>query len=75
MGIFFWGGGHENTHVRNAFSWGTMRWLAQDNKMHGDGAFVDTSGREWKGKFYNGQGPGLHTLPVQAESSQPQTEE
>jgi hypothetical protein len=43
--------------------------------MHGDGAFVDTSGREWKGKFYNGQGPGLHTLPVQAESSQPQTEE
>ena len=32
--------------------------------MHGEGIFVDTEGREWKGKFYNGQGPGLHTLHV-----------
>ena len=32
-------------------------------RMHGQGTFVDDTGREWKGKFFNGQGPGLHTLP------------
>lgn len=32
--------------------------------MHGDGVFVDATGRQWKGKFFNGQGPGLHTLPA-----------
>ena len=36
----------------------------ESNKMHGDGMFVDGTGRQWKGKFYNGQGPGLHTLPA-----------
>jgi|LauGreDrversion2_3_1035106.scaffolds.fasta_scaffold313816_1 hypothetical protein len=36
----------------------------ENNKMHGDGMFVDSTGRQWKGKFYNGQGPGLHTLPA-----------
>ncbi|KAJ1493957.1 hypothetical protein T484DRAFT_1928414 [Baffinella frigidus] len=35
-----------------------------DNRMHGAGCFVDPEGREWKGEFYNGQGPGLHTLPL-----------
>jgi len=33
-------------------------------RMHGAGCFVDPEGREWKGEFYNGQGPGLHTLPL-----------
>jgi len=33
-----------------------------ENKMHGDGVFTDKSGREWKGKFYNGSGPGLISM-------------
>uniref|UniRef100_A0A6U4VGE9 MORN repeat-containing protein 5 n=2 Tax=Hemiselmis andersenii TaxID=464988 RepID=A0A6U4VGE9_HEMAN len=41
----------------------------ENNQMHGDGTFVDASAREWKGKFYNGQGPGLHTLPIGEEPS------
>ncbi len=27
--------------------------------MHGQGTFTDTQGVTWKGKFYNGTGPGL----------------
>jgi len=38
--------------------------------MHGDGTFVDESGRQWKGRFYNGQGPGLHTLPANKAPAQ-----
>jgi hypothetical protein len=41
----------------------------ENNKMHGDGMFVDSTGRQWKGKFYNGQGPGLHTLPANKRPS------
>ena len=29
------------------------------NQMHGAGAFTDKQGVAWKGKFYNGSGPGL----------------
>ena len=42
----------------------TVNVIREGNKMHGDGMFVDSVGRQWKGKFYNGQGPGLHTLPA-----------
>jgi hypothetical protein len=38
--------------------------------MHGKGSFVDVDGREWKGEFYNGQGPGLHTLPLKKPSAE-----
>eukprot|EP00327_Prymnesium_parvum_P004740 CAMPEP_0182851412 /NCGR_PEP_ID=MMETSP0006_2-20121128/30615_1 /TAXON_ID=97485 /ORGANISM="Prymnesium parvum, Strain Texoma1" /LENGTH=158 /DNA_ID=CAMNT_0024982085 /DNA_START=332 /DNA_END=808 /DNA_ORIENTATION=- len=31
----------------------------EDNQMHGNGCFTDTQGVEWKGRFYNGTGPGL----------------
>jgi hypothetical protein len=30
-----------------------------ENKMHGDGCFVDTQNEAWRGKFYNNNGPGL----------------
>ena len=34
----------------------------EGRRMHGAGTFTDMEGRHWKGQFYNGQGPGLHTL-------------
>jgi hypothetical protein len=33
-----------------------------ENKMHGDGKYTDSAGREWHGKFYNGSGPGLISI-------------
>eukprot|EP00286_Rhodomonas_abbreviata_P015758 CAMPEP_0181340288 /NCGR_PEP_ID=MMETSP1101-20121128/29756_1 /TAXON_ID=46948 /ORGANISM="Rhodomonas abbreviata, Strain Caron Lab Isolate" /LENGTH=159 /DNA_ID=CAMNT_0023451407 /DNA_START=13 /DNA_END=492 /DNA_ORIENTATION=- len=44
----------------------------ESNKMHGEGMFVDTEGRQWKGRFFNGQGPGLHTLPTEPAEQQQQ---
>ena len=35
----------------------------RDNKMHGDGTYRDINGREWRGRFYNGRGPGLSQEP------------
>mmetsp|Transcript_40329 Transcript_40329/g.72075 ORF Transcript_40329/g.72075 Transcript_40329/m.72075 type:complete len:150 (-) Transcript_40329:1253-1702(-) len=35
----------------------------RDNKMHGDGTYRDVTGREWRGRFYNGRGPGLSQQP------------
>ena len=29
------------------------------NQMHGAGCYTDKQGVKWKGKFYNGSGPGL----------------
>jgi hypothetical protein len=51
-------------HSFLSFSFLTLNAIREGNKMHGDGMFVDSVGRQWKGKFYNGQGPGLHTLPA-----------
>jgi hypothetical protein len=31
----------------------------KDNQFHGSGTFTDAQHVEWKGKFYNGTGPGL----------------
>ena len=28
-------------------------------RMHGDGKYTDADGKEWVGRFYNGEGPGL----------------
>ena len=35
--------------------------------MHGAGSFTDAQGVEWKGKFYNGTGPGLAAGSVVAK--------
>lgn len=32
-------------------------WL--ENKMHGDGTYIDKEGNTWTGQFFNGIGPGL----------------
>lgn len=32
-----------------------------ENKMHGVGCFIDKNGEEWKGRYYNNNGPGLVT--------------
>lgn len=39
----------------------------QDNQMHGSGTYTDAQGVEWKGKFYNGTGPGLGHAQVIAK--------
>ena len=35
----------------------TGQW--KDNKMHGDGTYIDKDGNTWTGQFFNGTGPGL----------------
>eukprot|EP00741_Cyanophora_paradoxa_P020551 tig00000227_g19838.t1 len=32
-------------------------WKA--NKMHGEGVYIDVKGVMWRGRYYNGTGPGL----------------
>ena len=39
----------------------------KDNQMHGKGVYTDAQGVEWKGKFYNGVGPGLAAGTVVAK--------
>jgi len=31
----------------------------RENKMHGDGTYIDKEGNTWTGQFFNGIGPGL----------------
>lgn len=44
-------------------------WM--DSKMHGEGVYTDVEGRIWKGKYYNGTGPGLQRLYSAATPSSP----
>lgn len=36
------------------------QWRA--NRMHGEGVYTDAQGHVWKGRYYNGTGPGLIRL-------------
>lgn len=42
-----------------------------NSKMHGEGIYTDTEGRIWKGKYYNGNGPGLQQLLRSAVETAP----
>lgn len=44
-------------------------WM--NSKMHGEGIYTDTEGRVWKGKYYNGNGPGLQQLLRSAVETAP----
>ncbi|GET86433.1 hypothetical protein, conserved [Leishmania tarentolae] len=49
---------------------GTYRWHDgavycgqwRSNRMHGEGVYTDVQGHVWKGRYYNGTGPGLIRL-------------
>lgn len=40
----------------------------RSNRMHGDGVFTDVDGTVWRGKFYNGTGPGLAKIYQQTST-------
>lgn len=65
------GNTYEGDFVRGKFEGtGVYRWADgskyeggwRDNHMHGEGVFLDVDGNVWKGKYYNGSGPGLEGL-------------
>ncbi|KAG5488359.1 uncharacterized protein JKF63_07954 [Porcisia hertigi] len=43
------------------------QWRA--NRMHGEGVYTDVQGHVWKGRYYNGTGPGLVRLYPTLESA------
>lgn len=42
-----------------------------NSKMHGEGIYTDAEGRIWKGKYYNGNGPGLQQILRSAVETAP----
>ncbi|CAJ1018405.1 putative MORN repeat [Leishmania utingensis] len=60
-GEFFHGcfSGQGTYHWRNGAMY-CGEWRA--NRMHGEGVYTDAQGHVWKGRYYNGTGPGLIRL-------------
>ncbi|KPI88115.1 hypothetical protein ABL78_2802 [Leptomonas seymouri] len=65
------GSTYKGAFARGCFSGhGTYRWRDgavycgqwRANRMHGEGVYTDAQGHIWKGKYYNGTGPGLVRL-------------